>query len=235
MMGFFWTFVHPLTLLGVYTVLFSWILDIRFRAAGANTAGFTEYLFCGLFPWICIQESIQRSSTILLERASFIKQMIFPAHLLPVSVNLTALFHLAIAFMVFLVVVVYWGHTHPGFWIFLLPLVVFQWAITQGVSWMVAALAVYLRDVVQVVTLGLTVWMFLSPILYPLEMVPEGWKSVIWINPITYLVDSYRGIILEGRSPELSAWMTLGVTSLVLFTLGYWVFKRLKPGFSDVL
>jgi ABC-type polysaccharide/polyol phosphate export permease len=198
-------------------------------------ASFTEYLFCGLFPWLCIQESVQRSTTILVERASFIKQLIFPAQLLPVSVNLTALFHLAIAFVPFLLLVVYWGHSHPTFWIFLLPLIVFQWGIAQGISWLVAAIAVYLRDVVQVVTLGLTVWMFLSPIIYPLEIIPERWQYWIWLNPITVLVDSYRGVILEGRYPTIAAWTTLAATASASCIFGYWVFQRLKPGFSDVL
>ena len=100
---------------------------------------------------------------------------------------------------------------------------------------MVAAVAVYLRDVVQVVSLGLTVWMFLSPIVYPMEMVPEKFQTLLWMNPVTLLVDGYRGIILEGRCPTLIAWMTLGSVAAISYGLGYWMFQRLKPGFSDVL
>lgn len=235
MMGLIWTFIHPLTLLGIYTLLFSWILKVRFGTPGPQTATFTEYLFCGLFPWMCIQESIQRSATILMERASFIKQLIFPAHLLPVSVNLTALFHQGIAFIPFLLVVVFLGHGHPAFWILLVPLAVLQWGIAQGISWMVAAVAVYLKDVVQLVTLVLTVWMFLSPILYPLEMVPDEFQTLIWLNPVTLLVESYRAVILEGRYPTLNTWMALTATSVFFYSFGYWVFHRLKSGFSDVV
>jgi len=235
MMGFVWTFLHPLTLLGVYTVLFSWILNVRFGMEARTDAGFTEYLFCGLFPWICIQDSILRSSTILVERANFIKQLIFPAHLLTVSVNLSALFNLVIAFVPFLILVLIWGHGYPAYWVLLLPLLFLQWGIAQGVSWLVAAVTVYLRDVAQLVSLGLTVWMFLSPILYPLDMVPDEWRSVIWLNPVTWLVDGYRAVILEGRCPSWTSWLLLASVALGASGGGYRVFQKLKAGFSDVL
>ena len=235
MMGFVWTFLHPLTLLGVYTVLFSWILDVRFGLEARTDAGFTEYLFCGLFPWICIQDSVLRSSTILLERANFIKQLIFPAHLLTVSVNLSALFNLVVAFVPFLALVLLWGHGHPAYWVFLPSLLVLQWGIAQGISWFVAAVTVYLRDMAQLVSLGLTVWMFLSPILYPLNMVPDEWQPVIWLNPVTWLVDSYRAVILEGRCPAWNIWLLLFSAATGISALGYRVFQKLKAGFSDVL
>ena len=135
----------------------------------------------------------------------------------------------------FLILVLIWGHGYPAYWVLLLPLLFLQWGIAQGVSWLVAAVTVYLRDVAQLVSLGLTVWMFLSPILYPLDMVPDEWRSVIWLNPVTWLVDGYRAVILEGRCPSWTSWLLLASVALGASGGGYRVFQKLKAGFSDVL
>jgi lipopolysaccharide transport system permease protein len=233
-LGLWWAVIQPLALLALYTFVFSIIMRGRL-GDGSSTGEFALYLFCGLLPWLAISDALTRSSSVLIEQSPLIKKVVFPSEILPVHLVLSAIVVEIVGLAVFLAIVMMWGRL-PGPALLALPLVmVLQFFFTTGAAWVLATLAVYLRDVRQVVGLALTLWMFLTPIVYPASMVPERYQWLLAINPMTTIVEAYRGALLENRWPETGPLLVFGVIAIAVFVLGYWLFTRSKRTFADLL
>ena len=233
-LGLWWAVIQPLALLLLYTFVFSVIMKTPLSTSGGS-GEFALYLFCGLLPWLAFSDAVTRSSSVIVEQTPLIKKVVFPSEILPVHVVLSALVVEFVGVITLLAVVMIWGRP-PGSSLSILPvIVVLQFLFTTGVAWLLATLAVYLRDVRQVVGLGLTLWMFLTPIVYPASMVPERFRWVLDLNPMAYLVGAYRGAVLDDRLPALSSLVVFAGVALAAFVSGYWVFNRSKPTFADLL
>jgi len=233
-LGLWWAVIQPLALLALYTFVFSIVMRGRL-GDGSSTGEFALYLFCGLLPWLALSDALTRSSSVLIEQSPLIKKVVFPSEILPVHLVLSAIVVEIVGLAVFLGIVVMWGRL-PGLALLALPvLLVLQFLFTTGAAWLLATLAVYLRDVRQVVGLVLTLWMFLTPIVYPPSMVPERYQWLLAINPMTTIVGAYRGAMLENRWPEAGPLAVFAVIAIVLFVSGYWLFTRSKRTFADLL
>ena len=233
-LGLFWAFVHPLTQLAIYLFVFSIVLRVKLgpEYGGIN---FAIWLMSGMLPWLLFAEIVGRSPGAVLEQASLIKKTVFPSEILLVAHVAAALVNHFIMVAILLIIL---GAT--GLWIgwtvlwvpvYLAGVIVFA----LGLAWIVSSLNVFLRDVGQVVSLLLSIWFFLTPIIYPLKLVPEGFRPLIAANPLLYPVQGYRMALL-GREPfdPVGLAVILGV-ALGVFVVGGLVFKRLKPSFADVL
>jgi lipopolysaccharide transport system permease protein len=233
-LGLWWAVIQPLALLALYTFVFSLVLRGRLGDSGSTTE-FALYCFCGLLPWLAVSDALTRSSSVLIEQTPLIKKVVFPSEILPIHLVLSAIVVEIVGLAVFLVVVVIWGRV-PGWSLLTLPVVmVLQFFFTAGVAWLLATLAIYLRDVRQVVGLGLTLWMFLTPIVYPASLVPARFQWLLDLNPMTAVVEAYRGALLDDRLPALTPLVVFAGVALSLFVSGYWVFMRAKPTFADLL
>jgi ABC-type polysaccharide/polyol phosphate export permease len=231
-LGFLWTFVHPLLLLGVYTFVFTFI----FTPMRAESAGqpYALFLFCGLLPWMWFSSSLLESSNSLLMGGNLIKKIIFPAEVLPVVAVLsnTANFLLSLPiYVVFWVVFKTEGVTLHALE---LPIVLaIQFVFTLGLGLFLAALTVHYRDVRDLLANILTLWFFASPVIYARNFVPEELYWLININPMTHILDGYHEAIFNGG---LIPWKRLGVTaavSLLVFWAGYFFFDRLRDSFPE--
>jgi lipopolysaccharide transport system permease protein len=233
-LGVWWAVIQPLALLALYTFVFSSIMSIKWtESAGAGE--FALYAFCGLLPWLAMSDALTRSSSILLDQTPLIKKVVFPTEILPVHLVLSALIVEIIGLAVFLVVVIVGGRL-PGWSLLILPFVMaLQFLFMTGVAWLLSTLALYLRDVRQVVGLVLTLWMFLTPIVYPASLVPARFRWVLDINPMTAIVGAYRAALLDDRMPAPVPFALFAVIALVLFVSGHWLFMRTKPTFADLL
>lgn len=233
-MGLSWAIIQPLTLLALYTFIFSHILRIRLGGSG-TTASFAVYLFCGMLPWLAFADGLTRSAGIVLEHTHLIKKVVFPADILPAYVVVSA-FVTQLVGLAFLLAAVTLFHRGPGWPLALLPVViVFQLLLTMGLAWFLASVNVFLRDVGQGLGLVMTLWMFLTPIFYPVEMVPERFRWLFGLNPMYYVVEAYREIVLEQRLPVLPHLAALAAAAIPAFVAGYWFFSRSKHAFVDVL
>lgn len=233
-LGLWWAVIQPLALLLLYTFVFSRIMNIRL--GGRDGPGdFALYLFCGLLPWLAFADAVTRSTSVVVEQTPLIKKVVFPSEILPIHVVLSALVVEGVGLALLLAGITLWGRP-PGWSLLALPLVVaLQFLFTTGVAWLLAALAVFVRDTRHVVGLCLTLGMFLTPIVYPASMVPERFRWVLTINPMAYLVDAYRGTVLDGRPPALASAAIFAATAVVVFVWGHWAFTRSKPSFADLL
>jgi len=231
-MGFLWSFVQPLWSLALFTFLFSTVMKVS-PGIGERTTNFAIFLFCGLLPWMAIQEGLTRATTAITENAGLVKKMSFPSGLLVWAVVLAALLHEAIALGLFLVVLGVTGELSlSGLWI-LLVAVPLQVGLTVGLGFLTAAVNVFFRDTAQINTMLLQGWFYLTPIVYPLSLVPERFARYLNLNPLTALVTLYREALLGGEMPPAASLIPLVVATLLSLVVGIWVFGRLKPVFAD--
>lgn len=232
--GVLWSIVNPLALLFIYWFVFAVIFRVRFGSDG-NPINFAFYLITGLLPWMAFAEALIRSNTTLLENVNLVKKVIFPLEVLPVNHTLASCINSLVGVvMLELVALVYYGQFH---WTALaLPLVLVpQLLLTVGLGWFLASLGVFVRDINHSLSLALTVWMFLTPVVYPIELVPPPLVPVLQVNPFTAIVIGYRKLLLEGQLPPLGPSLYLLAFSLTVFFLGYAWFSRTKRAFADVL
>lgn len=234
MIGVSWAVIQPLVLLLLYTFVFSVILRVRLGET-SSPYFFAAYVFAGMLPWIAFQEGLVRSSTAVLENVPLIKKVVFPSEVLPVSIVFSTLVLEIVGVGVFILVLSVF-YRIPGLALFALPLVIaFQVMFTVGLGWVLASLTVFMRDVGQLLGLGMTLWLFITPIFYPAEMVPPSFGFLLWVNPMHYLVSAYRDILLSGIQPDLSQFGVFAAVAFAVFVTGGWIFRSSSHAFVDVI
>lgn len=232
--GWLWGLLQPLILLLSWTFVFHICLRMDVPP-GQGTRNYTIFLFCGYLPWMLFQETVTRSTTSLLENSNLITKTVFPSEIIPISVFLSSLVNHALTLAIALVAVIFWDGGVSEFAWFLPLYVVLLGFLAIGISWMVAAFQVYLRDTAQVVAVALTFWFWLTPIFIDLEQIPERFRFLISLNPLSYLVRAYRDRMLTHTMPDWSELAVLCAWSAGAFVVGGLAFKQLKKGFADVL
>ena len=233
-LGILWAILTPLVMIAIFTFIFAKIFNARFGASGSGW-DFALYLFCGLLPWTAFQEAVQQSSTTIVAHANLVKRVVFPLETLPVAQALASLANQMFGTLALLfAAIIIRRELHAS--VLWLPLLIApQLVATLGAAWLVASLGVFLRDVVQGVSLVLMAWLYLTPIIYPESIVPEQYRPFINLNPFTPLIRNYRRILLEGTMPDWNGLAYFTIFALLLFLFGYWWFARTRKSFADVI
>lgn len=232
--GLFWSVCHPLILLLLYTFVFSTILRVRIGPE-VGTGSFPLFLFAGMLPWIAFAESLSRSASVILENASLIKRTLFPSEVLPVSLVISAMISQLIGLGVLLLALLLTSHKIGGSLLVLPAILVLQFLLTAGLAWILAATNVFFRDVGHLLGMALTLWMFLTPIVYPPSMVPEKFRILVILNPLAPLVGAFRASLLGGQFPDGGSLAVLVGFALAAFFAGSWMFGAVKRSFADVI
>jgi lipopolysaccharide transport system permease protein len=233
LLGFVWSFLQPVWLLLLFTFVFSTVMKVSPTGTGTRTGSFAAFLFCGLLPWMALQEGVSRSSTAITDNSSLVKKLRFPSEILVLAVVLAALLHEAIAGVAFLVLLAATGELRLGGLPLLLVAVPLQVALTLGLGLVLGSVHVFFRDTAQLLGMVFTGWFYLTPIVYPMTYVPERLLSWVRLNPLTALVELYRQALIEGRLALVPGTAALAITATVLLCAGFWLFGRLKPAFVD--
>ncbi len=231
LLGFLWSFVQPLWMLLLFSFVFSTVMKIS--PLGERTERFGVFLFCGLLPWTALHEGVLRASTAITDNANLVKKLRFPAEVLVLAVVLAALLHETIAAAIFVAVLLWLGELAWGGLPVLLVAVPLQAALMLGLGLLMSSLQVFFRDTTQVLSLVFTAWFYLTPIVYPMALVPEGFRAWVEANPLTPLVGLYRQAFLGGETALAPGTWALALAAAVLLSAGLWLFKRLKPVFVD--
>lgn len=234
-LGILWSFFNPVFMLLVYTFVFSVVFKARWHAGSDSKTEFALILFAGLITFNLFAECINRAPNLVLTNANYVKKVVFPLEVLPWVVLFSSLFHMAISLLVWLTAyTVLFGVPHAS--ILLLPFVLLPLALlVMGLSWFLAALGVYVRDVGQFIGILTTVLMFMSPVLYPVTALPEEYQDYLLFNPLTPAIEQARKILYWGDSPD---WWLLGAytaIAAVISWLGFAWFQKTRKGFADVL
>jgi lipopolysaccharide transport system permease protein len=236
-LGFFWSFFNPLLLLIVYTIVFNYILPNR----ALETQPYALFLFSGLLPWTWFSSSLLEASSVIASGGNLIKKIIFPAEVLPFVSVLANLVHFLLGTPILFLFIFF--YRVPLTWnLLFFPLIIFiQLIITVGFSLWISSLSVHFRDLRDILANLMTLWFFSTPVIYPFHLAIEHYESpisrlfqyVVFLNPISYLMDSYHKAVFYGRMPELKYLMIVFAVSLIIFISGYFVFDRLRDTFAE--
>ena len=233
-MGIFWSVINPLVMLGVYTYVFSAILKIRLGGEPGIT-NYALYLFCGFLAWNAFQETVQRSTTVILDNASLIKNVSFPSKVLPVSLGINSIINEIIGIGILVIAVkIILGFFPIYIWL-LIPLMFFQLLFGLGLGFIFSTLHVFFRDTAQLVGVLLIIWMFGTPLFYPESMIPERFRFLVDINPMAYLVRMFRTVCLKNMFPNMNDVIIFALVSVAILLIGYSIYTKKFYQFVDQL
>ena len=234
--GLAWSFINPLFMLSVYTIVFSMIFKARWSADdGENKIQFALILFTGMVVLNLFSEVLNRAPSLILSNVNYVKKVIFPLEILSVVSLCVALFHSLISFLVLVIAFVFFnGYLNPH--TFLIPIIIIPFSILLlGMSWFLASIGVFIRDVGQTIGLLTTLLMFLSPVFYPISAVPEKLKPFILANPMTFIIEQLRLALIWDKPIN---WIGLGIyliISILIMFAGFSWFQKTRKGFADVV
>jgi len=234
-LGTFWSFFNPLLMLSIYTFVFSSVLKARWGAGSGSKVEFALVLFAGLMIYSLFSDVLTRAPGLVVGNPNYVKKVVFPLEILPSIVLGSALFHLFISLVVWLLAYfVFYGLpniTVLFFPILLVPLSMF----VVGVSWILASLGVFLRDVSQVIGIAMTALMFMSPVFYPASALPENVRFLLYLNPLTPAIEQARDVLFWGKMPDFEVVAICSVVALFVAWFGFFCFQKTRRGFADVL
>ncbi len=230
LLGYLWILLPPFFSMVIYTLVVSKFLGVQ-----VGTIPYPVFVFCGLLPWGCFVNTLNRGTLSLVAHASLITQINFPRELLPLSAIIGELFNLGISYVMLAGVMFVYRVPFYITALFTPCILIIQTVLALGIALLLAALNVYYRDVGYFTGIGLRFWMYLSPIIYSLENVPSKYRSIYMLNPMTPILDGYRRVLLEGRLPDGEYFAYTIVVAFIMLGIGYITFKKLEFAFADVI
>jgi lipopolysaccharide transport system permease protein len=233
--GLLWSFFNPLLMLAIYTFVFGVIFKSHWTGHGAENVSFAVIMFAGLNINSMFSECANRAPALIIDNTNFVKKVVFPLETLSWSTLGSALFHLLVSTVVLLVFALIVQKSIP--WtVVLFPVVVAVFLpFVAGTVWLLASLGVFLRDLKQVIGVITVALMFLAPIFYPLEQIPMPYRDLLYLNPLTVIVEESRNVLVWGHAPN---WLDLGVYAVASCLFAWFAFvwfERSRKGFADVL
>ena len=235
--GSFWTVFNPLLLMLTYYFVFAVLLGTRFPG-DPSRAGFALYYIAGILPWLAFSEAVGRSATVVLDHRNFVKKLVFAVETLPVNLVAAGLVTECVAILLFCGMLLVTGRGVPATVGWLPLLLIPQVLFTAGVSWFLAGLGVFVRDLGQILGYVLTIWFFATPICYPetqLQQLPAAAAAFLTKNPIFVLVRGYRAILLDHQAPAFGPLWKFWLLSMIVFVLGHAWFYKLRKSFADLM
>ena len=231
--GLLWLFITPVVTILIYAFVFGHVFQLRALPEFGET-DFVLFMMLGYLPWFALADAVGKSTSLLLEKAGLITKVMFPVQILPIVCCLIPYLTHFIGFSMLLIYLAWLGY-FTILWL-LIPMVYFlQFVFTLGLVSIISALSVFLRDLQKLVSLGITIWFFLTPIIYPISLIEsESLKAWFLFNPMHSFVMLYRDIILLGQFQLLNISLVVSI-SILSYVFGGWFFLRIKHAFGDVL
>jgi lipopolysaccharide transport system permease protein len=232
-LGFFWSFVNPLLLLGVYSFVFSVVIPNR-------TEGIQPYalfLFCGILPWTWFSAALTEAASALISGGNLIKKVLFPAEILPIVSVLANMVNFFLGLLILVPGLIYYHRLSFTFDLLWFPVTVLvQLVFTAGLGLILSALTVHFRDIRDLLSNLLMLWFFATPIIYSWRQENvQRYKFLFDLNPFTHIAISYQEILFFGPVGHWKWLLALGAASMALFVAGYWLFDRLRDSFAEAV
>ncbi|QDC96512.1 ABC transporter permease [Candidatus Methylopumilus universalis] len=234
--GLAWSFFNPIFMLSVYTIVFSLIFKAKWSVdEGENKIQFALILFTGMIVLNLFSEVLNRAPGLILSNVNYVKKVVFPLEILPVVSLCVALFHASVSFLVLIIAfVVFNGYFNLS--TFLIPIIILPFLILLlGISWTLASLGVFIRDVGQTIGLLTTLLMFLSPVFYPISAVPEKLKPFILANPMTFIIEQLRLSVIWDKPINWTGLSIYLIIAILFLFVGFAWFQKTRKGFADVI
>lgn len=228
-LGFMWTFINPLLQLMVYTLVFSVVL-------GSPIEKYYLFLFVALVPWIFFSTSLTGGASCILAQKDMVQKIYFPRQVLPISYVTTAFVNMLLCFIVIFGVILVSGTGINIHAILYLPLImILEYMMALGIAMISSAITVYFRDMEHILGIISMVWMYMTPIMYDVSMVPEKIQKIFYLNPMTSIVLGYRDILYSRQVPHISTLANALVFGIVTLIIGFIVFGKLQKHFAEEL
>jgi len=225
-LGFFWSLLNPLVMLIVYTVAFKYIIKIRVE-------NFPLFFLCAFLPWTFLNLSLSMSVSSIKDNANLVKKVYFPREILPLSVVLSNLVQFLLTFIILIPALLLFK-IKLGFPLFFLPIIILiQLAFILGLSYILASLNVFFSDIRHLLEIFLQIWFWLTPIIYPVDFVPDRFQTLYRLNPMVLFVESYRNSLLYNAGLSGMNLATLFCVALVFLVLGHVIFNSYNKKFAE--
>jgi len=235
-LGVLWSLVTPIVMLSIYTFVFQTVFKARWAdTSGETTLSFAIVLFLGLSIHGLLTETLTKSPLLIVANQNFVKKIVFPLDILSWVTLLSGLFTFTISFVLLLILILCELKSIP-LTALLLPIILLPYCILLlGISWILAALGVYLRDIQQITGTLATLLLFLSPVFYSTSVFPEKYQALLFFNPLSFVVEASRAVLIYGKLPSFVGLAVYFFVALAVAFVGNYFFRRVKPGFADVL
>lgn len=234
MLGFLWAVVYPLMMLAVYAFVFGGVFNARW-GSGGDMKDFVLMLYCGLIVHALFSETLSRSPAAVLSNPSYVKKVVFPLELLSISHLASAVFNTLIGLGLLCIFLLIQHQSIPPTALYVPLVFIPLLLLTAGLAWFLAAIGVFFRDVGQMISVAMSVLLFLSPVFYPASSAPTLAKKLIYLNPLTYPMEELRALLILGNQPDWLHWLAYFAVSIVVFIGGLWIFQKTRPAFADVI
>lgn len=234
-LGVLWPFMQQLLMLIAYTIVFGYVFKSRWPGLEENPIQLAIVIYSGLVPFNFFSEIVNRSSTIIINNTNYVKRVVFPLEILPVSVVIAALSNYVIGVVILLGAEIVFGNKIDWNIVAMIIPVVFPLAILAlGLGYIISSTCLFIRDVEQVVLFLTSLLLFATPIFYPMSALPESFRWILADSPLAFAVDSIRGIVVYNELPRYGAYFIQLTFSMLVFVFGLVWFERVKKGFADV-
>lgn len=228
-LGFLWTFINPLLQLLVYNLVFSIILR-------SGVDKYYLFLFVALIPWIFFSSAITGGSVSVIAQKDLVKKIYFPNEVIPISYVTSCFVNMLLGFVVVIGVVIYSGVHISSLALLCLPVVmIVEYFLALGIAMITSAVTVYFRDLEHILTIIAMAWMYITPVVYDIEICPTEYRWIMHINPMTSVIIAFRDILYYGRVPEMMTLLEAVVLGVVFLLIGCLVFRKLKRRFAEEL
>lgn len=227
-LGFLWTFLNPLLTLIVFSIVFSKVMRVSIP-----NYSYTVFLFVGLIPWTYCSATISQSTTIIVTNSNLIKKVYFPRVLLPISITATNLINMLLSFIIVFAALFFSGSKVNIWYIYLPIIILLQTILTLGISLMISSITVYFRDLEHIMSIVVMAWFYLTPIVYTNDYIPKELFTAFKMNPMMFIIDSYRDILMFSKQPETSGVLYVFMLSLIFLVCGYITFNILQRRFAE--
>lgn len=233
-LGFIWAFLNPLLMLLVYATIFPYLLR------GASEKNYTMFLFPAILAWNFFSATIMQGASTIIQNGNIIKKVYFPREILPIAVVTGGVINFLISLLILVVALVFTGVGFSQYIIYLPLVILTQYLIVLGLTFIISAITVYFRDLEYVINVILLVWMYASAIFYRPELIlnsnaPQLIKTIFNLNPIVHIVSAYRDCLYDQSMPNIKALLIILLISTIICVLGYGLFRKLERRFAEEL
>ncbi len=231
-MGFFWSIINPLIMVLLFTFFFSHFLRI---SPPPGVHSYALFVLSGILPWFAVQEALTRSASSILDNSSLVKTVKFPSVIFPLYLVISGIINEAIGIVLLLVFAVYWQGSIGLVFLLIIPVLALQALFSLGLGCIVATLQVYVRDTMQLLGVILLVWMYMTPIFYPADIIPPKYLFVLTFNPLYYLLSIYRSLLLRFELPRAQDLLVFSAISFLSFYVGLYVIRKRGRSLADLV
>lgn len=225
-LGVLWSFLNPLLQVAVYAIVFPYIMRVQ-------TENYLQYLIIGIIPWTFFTTVINQGMIAVRMNAGIIKKVYFPREILPISVAVSGLINFFISCIIIIIFCLIGGIGISPYIIFLPFIAIIQFFLTLGIVFALSAINIYIKDTEYLIQFLINMLFYATPILYPTTLFPENIRWLLYLNPLTELIDAYRNIFMYHQLPAINGIIYLIAITIIIFIVGYMIFKKLEKGFAE--